>query len=489
MKILTAGIDGVIGAHLKLRLLDEVVKLNSIRPQTPSMSKALFRALVVRMVESGGGMRRELMRSGLGSLAIKAGYVALQLSVSIVLARTLGPAGFGAYAFVLALVTLLLLPSQLGFSGLLVRMTAVYQAQDQYALLRGLFARSAQIVGLASLLLAGIGVVVVTAIDVVPAEIATGPLLAGFFLLPFLAMLTINGSALQGLGHVLVGQIPDQILRPLFLLGFVLLVHWHMPLTVESVIISNIIATALTLVISQYVLSKKKPTALTSIQSDYKALEWTRAALPFLLLGGTQVINNQTDIIMLSILTNQEQTGLYRVALQMADGLGMILVAIAAVITPHLARLHAEQNWDVIQSVLVTSHRAGVAMLLPIAAIMAVSAVPLLRVIFGPEYSGSATTLIIMVLGKTLYAAVGFSGIALSMFGLASIAAVITALTATLNVLLNLVLIPLMGIEGAALGTAVSAITVAFGGVVWMHRYYGLDFSMIGSKKRKPIDA
>jgi O-antigen/teichoic acid export membrane protein len=155
-----------------------------------------------------------------------------------------------------------------------------------------------------------------------------------------------------------------------------------------------------------------------------------------------------------------EDVGQYRVAVQIADGLGMILMAFSAVVAPHLARLHATGDLRAVQRILVGSHRLGLLVLLPVSLALALGAVPLLGLIFGPEYSSAAHTMRILVLGRAAYAAIGFSGLALSMFGLASLASAATMVMAGANVGLNLLLIPPFGMTGAASATVTSTLLV-----------------------------
>ena len=53
------------------------------------------------------GLRAQLLRSGIGSMAIKLGGLCLSLAVAIMLARVLGPEEYGVYSYVLALVSLM----------------------------------------------------------------------------------------------------------------------------------------------------------------------------------------------------------------------------------------------------------------------------------------------------------------------------------------------------------------------------------------------
>jgi len=203
-----------------------------------------------------------------------------------------------------------------------------------------------------------------------------------------------------------------------------------------------------------------------------------------MLLSGAQVLNYHTGVVVLGILTSQEDVGLYRVAVQVADGLGMVLIAIAATITPHLARLHARGDWAGLQKVLVNCHRAGVAVLLPAAVMLAIKGETILALVFGPAYTAAARTMAILVLGKTAYASVCFSGAALSMFGLASVATLTTAIAALANVALNLLLVPRLGLEGAAIASAVSSLTTTSVCIAWMRVRYGIGFSAFANTVR-----
>jgi hypothetical protein len=78
---------------------------------------------------SGEGLKGQLLRGGVGSVAVKIGSTLLNVILAVVLARALGAEGFGVYSFVFALITILAIPAQMGLPNLVVRETA--QAQGQ----------------------------------------------------------------------------------------------------------------------------------------------------------------------------------------------------------------------------------------------------------------------------------------------------------------------------------------------------------------------
>lgn len=432
-----------------------------------------------------GGLRDQLVRGGIGSLGVKTGYVFLQLATGVILARVLGPADYGLYTFALALIGLLLIPTQFGFPGLLTRMVAVYRDQARFAKLKGLVSRSNQMVVLLSGVTIGGYLLAVGSLGLLPDEMPTGPLILAAALLPLMALLALNSGALYGLGHVVIGQVPNQLVRPAFLAAGLLLVNWFAFLTVERAIVVNLAATASALMLGWWFWFRNRPKKLSSEPIETSTARWMMEAAPFLLLAGTQIINQQADILMLGFLMESENVGIYKVAVQVASALGMFLLALSAVIAPHLARLHSKGEWPAISKILVSAHRTGFAVLLPVALMVALTAAPVLGFVFGNDYVSAAGALTILVVGKAIYACVAFSGLALSMFGLASVASLLTAATGMINVLLNLLLIPIAGEEGAALATAISAFSVGLFSIVWMRRKYGVDFSALGMRTER----
>ena len=93
----------------------------------------------LRRLTAGDSLRVQLLRGGIGSLAVKATNAVLGFALAIVLARALGPEGYGVYSFALAIVMLAAIPAQVGVPQLVVRETAKAQAKEDWGLMRGLW--------------------------------------------------------------------------------------------------------------------------------------------------------------------------------------------------------------------------------------------------------------------------------------------------------------------------------------------------------------
>src|SRR5690606_16348901 len=89
--------------------------------------------------KSGEGFKGQLMRGGVGSIAVKIASTGLNLILAVVLARLLGVEEFGVYSFIFPLVTILAIPAQMGLPNLVVRETAKAQVAERWDVIKGLW--------------------------------------------------------------------------------------------------------------------------------------------------------------------------------------------------------------------------------------------------------------------------------------------------------------------------------------------------------------
>src|SRR5262252_9443217 len=89
---------------------------------------------------TGGALslRDRLLLDTGGLLALRVAFGGLSFILTIILARTLGTEGFGAYSYAFAWTVLLGMPAILGMDQLLIREIATYRLHSQWHLIRGL---------------------------------------------------------------------------------------------------------------------------------------------------------------------------------------------------------------------------------------------------------------------------------------------------------------------------------------------------------------
>lgn len=413
-------------------------------------------------------------REGLGSIGIRITYTVFQFLITVLLARWLGAEGLGRYSFCLALVGLLTILGQLGLPMYGVRMAAMYVAKGDRVSL-GQLIRSAQVlVVLFGIPLTAVmsGVAYVLLDDV---GLRAALMIAALLIVP-LGLIEIQGGLLRGMGAVLLGQAAAHTVRPLatlILIGTAIVAALQ-PDVVTALLITLLAATVACCA-GWYLLRRSRPDPGGELNGIAPSV--LRGALPFLVLSGAQVVNYYADLVLLGLLAQEADVGLYRVGAQLVEGIGLPLVALTAVISTDIARRSSQADWYGIQRILINSHRAAVAMVLLLAVGLAAMGTILLHYLFGQEYIPAAPVVYVLSVGKVAYATVCFSGVAASMLGSASTASIFTALVAVLNAILNILLIPVWGILGAALATAISSVVVSFALARWLKEHYGINIA------------
>lgn len=424
------------------------------------MTAAVFTILKERLhhLATGDGLKARLIRSGLGSAGIQAANRVLALALGIVLARTLGAEGYGVYAYAFAIMSLLMVAAEAGVPTLLMREVAASQAREEWGLLRGVLRRAGQFVAVAAGSVALVGLLILWAVGDRLSDTMFTTMALMLLVLPLAAGTKAIAHALMGLHKVVLGQAVNQFLRPLLVLvlvgsGFLLWPELRQP---PYAMAAQLFGAAIVLAAGLFVLRRLMPSKAATAPPAYRSREWLRSALPFTLIGGAGVINNQTDIIMLGWFTGSEDVGIYRVAVQGAMLVAFSLQVANAVLGPQFSRFYAQGDMVRLQHLVTQSARVILLTALPVALVFILFGALVVSWVFGAEFTTAHWPLAILAAGQLVNAGFGSVGFLLNMTGHESIAARMLWRTAFLNIVFNAVLIPLYGMNGAAIATTIS---------------------------------
>lgn len=406
-------------------------------------------------------LRSQLVVGFLGNTLMKLSGAALALSVVIILARVLGPAEYGVYAYVIALVSLLAVPVQAGLPTLVIRETARAAREHEWSILKGLWRWSTLAAGGFAFVIA---IIVFIALPIASQRISeanVGVFYWGLALVPLVAWGTLRGAALTGLHKIVLGQLPESLLRPGILLTFLLAGLLWLPgfqPSANEAMELTVLAGLLSLITVSIVLRLNCPTKLSYVQPVYRHKVWFTAMWPLAFVAGMQVINGYADILILGFFTSSDKIGIYRVATQTATLVAFILQVVNTVVAPHFARMQAAGEKAQLQKLVTRSAQLTLLSALPIALTLILFGDVVLEILFSSDYTGGYLPLAILAVGQLINAGVGSVGILLNMTGHERETAKGVALAAFINIPLNLILIPVWGMAGAALATSVSLI-------------------------------
>jgi len=428
------------------------------------------------------GLVGDLVRGSMGSLIVKVANIAGKFAASVLLARLLGATEYGQYAFAFTVVTLLAIPTQLGIPNLLVRYVAQYDVQKEWGLLKGILKRANQVVFLVSCLLVG------------GLAIATNEMYGGFksgkaetllwaaALIPLLSLGELRNSGLRGLRYVTLGLLPDKVIRWVGLAGVLAIYAAFIdasPSAPEAMAI-HVGAAFIAFSIGTYWLVRRIPEPAKNATAKFDTRKWVSIALPFLLTGGMQILNNRLDILVISWFRPDDQVGIYDVSVQMSMLVGLGLSATNMLVGPYFSRFYSEGNIQRLQKVASAAVIFSIVLsIVPFVTLVAFGA-PTLAFIFGSEFSEGATALGLLSFGQLSHVGAGSVGLLLNMTGREWLVFRGVAVATTCNLALNIGLVPLYGITGAAIATATTFLIWNAILVYWACTELDVDPSVIG---------
>ena len=166
-----------------------------------------------------------------------------------------------------------------------------------------------------------------------------------------------------------------------------------------------------------------------------------------------EFVSGQSDRIMLGIYLNAREVGIYSVAASMVAFVGLFLQSINQIFAPTIAELFAKGEHDMLQRLYQTLTKWSLGLTIPLALGIMIFAKPLMG-IFGPDFREGWPVLAIATVGQLVSCAVGSVGLLLLMSDQQKRMVRAQAITVFLTLGLNFLLIPRLGLIGAAIATA-----------------------------------
>jgi O-antigen/teichoic acid export membrane protein len=433
-----------------------------------------------------GSLGATLVKGVVGTAGIKLAHAAIAFGTSIVLAKLLGPSGFGIFSFVIALVALLVIPSELGVPGLAVREIAVANARKNWGHMRGFIVWAHRSIALTSgvLMLAGVTVLLIYGEQFGPSKL--GCMWLGLLLVPLLSFGSLRDAMLRGLRKVLLGQLSQPIIRPLTLL-IALLCLWQLGIKLDSpvrVMGLHVMSVAFAFLCGLFLFLRNKPAELGGAQSRFESAVWRKSSIPFGMSAALQLINGKTDILALGFFQSDADVGIYRVAVQLAAVVIFGMQAVTAIQGPHIAHLYANGDMQKLQQMITRSAQVILLFAVPVVIVIVFFGEFIIRTVYGPAYEAAYIPLVILCSGQLVNAATGSVGSLLNMTGHERDTTKSVLIGAIVNVVLNLSLVPIWGITGAAIATA--ATLVVWNLIMWkMVRFrIGIEPSPLFRRRR-----
>lgn len=412
------------------------------------------------------------MAAGAGvSLVGKVGGRGLDFAKQIIIARLLGAEAYGLYALAWNLLRVIGILAPLGLQN-----GVIHFASQHWRTADGRF----KSVLLRSLLLSvGMGVVVAAVLFMLAPWLATtvfdepqfAPTLRLFTLvLPFMSGLRVVAAATrvsQRMKYSIYAEDIAQTALDLALFITFYLLGWRLLGAVFATVLSFIVAFGLGL----YYLRKLFARALAvPSKAGVSYRELVGYSIPTAFSGMFGVLVFRFDRLFLGYFWTATEVGIYQAASQFSVMFPVILTGFNAILTPMVADLFHQHDMRRLEELYRINTKWGIYAMVPIFLVLVLLPRDVIVVAFGPEYAAGALAMAILVVGQFINGATGAVGILLIMTGYQNYWFRISILFMVLGFILNFVLIPPLGMVGAALATAFTVSVLFLVGLVQVRR-------------------
>jgi O-antigen/teichoic acid export membrane protein len=411
-----------------------------------------------------------------GGVVTLAGYVSSSLLgfvLVVIISRGLGAEGAGMFFEAVALFMILTSVTALGADTGLLRAVAWQRTRERTVDIRRTLAVALGPVLLISTLLAVVAFALAPQLVEVFMRGARQPEAVAFLrvLLPVLPLAAASAVALaatRGFSTVLPFVVVEQVGKP-FARPLLILVAIAAGLGSTAVAIAWAVPAAAGFMVALWLLAGRLRRAerdqprlagrgrAAGSPRTYGALagEFWRFSAP----RGTAAIFQITvvwlDVLLVGSLRSTREAGIYAAASRFITAGTFALQAVRLVIAPQFSEMLACREHDRVETVHQVATWWVMAASWPLYLTLATFA-PFLLGIFGHEYVAGATALSILAVAMLVNLGTGNAQSVLLMAGKSSWNLLNMAASVTLNVILNLLLIPRFGIAGAAAAWAVS---------------------------------
>jgi O-antigen/teichoic acid export membrane protein len=395
---------------------------------------------------------REILSGASTAFVLKGVSALLTFLLYVVIGRLLGAAGAGLYFLALTVTTIAAVLGRIGLDNTVLRFVAAHAAVGDWPAVKGVYGRAIRMTLAAS---SATALLVVLVAPWLSATLFAKPELTGLLqwmaiaIVPT-ALLSLQAQGLQGLKRIgdssLVGSVGVPILT---LAGVMVLApRWG----VVGATWAYALAATLTMMFGIRRWRARTP-ELAGVVGRFDAAVLLQSCIPLFWVSSFQLVIAWASTVSLGLLASSADVGVFGAANRTAMLISTVLMAVNSISAPKFAALY--KQGDLVTLGLIAQKSAKVMALVasPVLAIFVLFPTKVMGV-FGSQFTSGATVLSILAVGQFVNVVTGSVGWILIMCGHERLMRNNIAFCAGLSVALNLLLVPRLGVIGAAIATA-----------------------------------
>ena len=418
----------------------------------------------------------ELIKGSGISFILRFGGLAVGFLLTWIIAKYFKAEGLGDFVLTITVLRLFTLLAKIGLDTTSIRFIASFASKEKWTSIFSFRKQVVTILSITSVIASLLMYFLANPIaDLINANAGYIELNA-FFVLP-MAFFMLNYQSLRGLKRIAEFSFFYRMSQALFSVILIVIIYHFFnnkepEVPVYAYLVSVIIVSLLSFLSFRYWLKNRsdgKESAEKEIMS-YSTL--LKISIPLMFAQSVQFIMAWTDKLMLGAMTTSEDVGIYHTAFKLSMFAAVSLMAINSIASPKFAEMFGKNDMEGLKKVVHQSTKMIFWTSVPLVTIFFIFPEFFLG-LFGEEFKIGVTAFIFLSCGRLISSFSGSVGNILQMTGNQNIYASILFFGAILNVVLNLILIPKYGINGAAIASMSSLIVWNLSMVLVVKKKFG----------------
>lgn len=425
-------------------------------PSAPAQTGSLLARIMAVLRDRSDDRVAQL--AALNVFFVRAASAAIALGSQVLLARWMGRFEYGVFIYVWTWVMMIGSLSDLGLSSAARRFIPEYTELGQAALLRGFLKGGRRLAIGISLAIGGTGALIVYFFSARLDPFAVVPLYLACATIPAWAMGQIQAGIAQSYEWPNLAFIPFFIVRQLamtVLIG----AAWFCGAPIGAVFAMAVAMAASWMVTfgQSAWLKQRLNGKIAAGERRYDIKSWLSTSLPIFVVESFYLLLTYVDILALEHLASPREVAVYYAGARLLAVVAFVYFAIASATTHKFTRYHVAGDSERLKRFFVETARWTFWPSLALCVAILALGKPLLN-LFGADFDAGYSAMFILAVGMLARAAVGPAERLLNMLGDRKPCAAIYALAFALNLVLCIVLIPRLGINGAAAATTTALV-------------------------------
>jgi O-antigen/teichoic acid export membrane protein len=382
----------------------------------------------------------------------------LALVSQVLLARWMGKFEFGIYIYVWTWVLMIGALTDLGLSSAARRFIPEYVELKAFDRLRGFLSGGRWLATGIATAIAAAGALGVTLIAPWLDNFAVVPLYLACLAIPIYGLVQVQAGIAQSYDWPNLALMPFFIWRQLIittLMGAAWLTG--APTNAVTAMIIAVITTWAVTIGQMIVLDRRLRNKVTDGPKRYDVKAWFVTSVPIFVVEGFYLLLTYVDILALEHFRSPDDVAVYYAAARLLAVVAFVYFAIASATTHKFTAYHVAGNKERLAKFFAETIRWT--FWPSLAACVAILALgrPLLA-LFGADFTSGYAVMFILAAGMLARAVVGPAERLLNMLGERKQCAFVYAAAFAVNLVLCVILIPRVGIEGAATATSTALV-------------------------------